>query len=57
MGGVIQFIRNLVLLAVILATAGTLIEATGLVGREAIKAHQHDGISFRWLNRKLQTGR
>lgn len=36
-----------------LGAAGTLVEATGIVGREAAKAHQHGGISFRWLNQQL----
>lgn len=53
MMGVVQFIRSLVLVAVMLGVAGTLVEATGCVGREAAKAHQHGGVSFRWLNRQL----
>lgn len=56
MMGVIQFIRSLLLVAVMLGAAGTLVEATGLVGREAAKAHQHGGMSFRWLNRQLVGG-
>jgi len=36
-----------------LGVAGTLVEATGIVGREAAKAHQHGGVSFRWLNGQL----
>lgn len=39
-----------------LGAAGTLVEATGIVGREAAKAHQHGGISFKWLNRQLVGG-
>ena len=35
--GVVQFIRSLVLVAIVLGAAGTLVEATGLVGREAAK--------------------
>ena len=50
---VVNFIRGLILLAVFLGAAGTLVEATGIVGREAAKAHQHGGVSFRWLNHKL----
>ncbi len=53
MMGVVQFIKGLVLLALVLGAAGTLIEATGIVGREAAKAHQRGGISFRWLNQQL----
>ncbi len=53
MGGVVQFIRSLVLVAVMLGAAGTLVEATGIVGREAAKAHQHGGMSFKWLNQQL----
>ncbi len=56
MGGVFQFIRSLLLVAVLLGAAGTLVEATGLVGREAAKAHQHGGMSFRWLNHQLVGG-
>ena len=56
MMGVIQFIRSLLLVAVMLGAAGTLVEATGIVGREAVKAHRHGGMSFRWLNRQLVGG-
>lgn len=56
MMGVVQFIRSLLLVAVLLGAAGTLIEATGIVGREAAKAHQHGGMSFRWLNQQLVGG-
>lgn len=52
MYGVVNFIRSLVFVALALGAAGPLVEATGLVGREAVKAHQHGGVSFRWLNRK-----
>lgn len=53
MNGVIQFLRSLVMLAFFLGAAGTLVEATGCVGREAAKAHQRGGISFKWLNQQL----
>jgi hypothetical protein len=53
MSGVIQFIRGVILFAIGLALAGTLLEATGWVGREAVQAHQRGGISFRWLNHQL----
>lgn len=53
MFGVAQFIRWVFVLGLALGAAGTLVEATGCVGREAAKAHQHGGISFRWLNRQL----
>ncbi len=53
MGGVVQFVRSVFLLAIALGIAGTLVEATGLVGREAAKAHQHGGMSFKWLNQQL----
>ena len=53
MNGVVQFIRSLVLVAIMLGAAGTLVEATGCVGREAAKAHQHGGMSFKWLNHQL----
>ena len=53
---VVQFIRSLLLVAVMLGAAGTLVEATDFVGREAAKAQQHGGMSFRWLNRQLVGG-
>lgn len=53
MGGVVQFVRSVVLLAVALGFAGTLVEATGCVGREAARAHQRGGISLLWLNQQL----
>ena len=56
MMGIVQFIRSLLLVAVLLGAAGTLVEATGIVGREAAKAHQHGGMSFRWLNQQLVGG-
>lgn len=56
MMGVVQFMRSLLLVAVLLGAAGTLVEATGIVGREAAKAHQHGGMSFRWLNQQLVGG-
>ena len=56
MNGVVQFIRSLLYVAIMLGAAGTLVEATGIVGREAAKAHQHGGMSFRWLNHELVGG-
>ena len=53
MNGVVQFIRGVVFAAILLGAAGTLVEATGIVGREAAKAYKHGGISFRWLNHQL----
>ena len=40
MNGVVQFIQSLVFVAIMLGAAGTLVETTGCVGREAAKAHQ-----------------
>lgn len=54
MGGIVSFIKSVILLAFILGVSGNLVECTGLVGREAAKAHQHGGMSFRWLNDQLQ---
>jgi hypothetical protein len=51
--GVVQFIRSLIFVAIALGAAGTLVEATGIVGREAAKSHQHGGMSFKWLNHQL----
>jgi hypothetical protein len=56
MNGVVQFIRSLPYVAIMLGAAGTLVEATGIVGREAAKAHQPGGMSFRWLNHQLVGG-
>lgn len=53
MMGVVQFIRSLIFVAIALGAAGTLVEATGIVGLEAVRAHQHGGMSFRWLNQQL----
>ena len=54
--GVVQFIKNLVFVAVMLGACGTLVEATGCVGREAVKSHQQGGIKFKWLNQQLIGG-
>lgn len=55
--GIIYFVRNIIVLADCLGAAGTLIETTGCVGREATRAHQRGGISFQWLNDQLQSPR
>lgn len=57
MNGIVQFIRSLLYIAIILGAAGTLVETTGLIGREAAKAHQHGGVSFLWLNQQLNGGK
>lgn len=56
MSGIVQFMRGLVMAALLLGAAGTLVEATGIVGREAAKAHQRGGIKFKWLNQQLVGG-
>ena len=53
MFGVVQFLRSLIMAALLLGAAGTLVEATGIMGREAVKAHQRGGIKFKWLNQQL----
>ena len=53
MGGVVQFVRSVFLLAIALGITGTLVEATGCVGREAAIAHQRRSISLKWLNEQL----
>jgi hypothetical protein len=53
MSGVVNFMRSVVFVAMCLAAAGTLAESTGCIGREAVEAHQHGGISFKWLNNQL----
>ena len=54
--GIVQFIRSLNYVAILMGAAGTLVEATGILGREVAKAHQHGGMSFRWLNQQLVGG-
>lgn len=56
MNGVIQFIQSLIFVALMLGAVGSLVEATGIVGREAVKAHKHGGMSFKWLNGQLVGG-
>lgn len=56
MGGAVQFVRSIILLAIALGMAGSLVEATGCVGREAAKAHQRGGVSLKWLNQQLVSG-
>ena len=53
MYGVVQFIRSILIIAIALGAAGTLVEATGCVGHEAAKAHQQGSINLKWLNRQL----
>lgn len=53
MNGVVQFMQGLVYVALMMGAAGTLVEATGCVGREAARAYQHGGVSFKWLNQQL----
>lgn len=53
MMGVINFMRSLLYVAILLGAAGTLVEATGCIGREAAITHKHGGISFKWLNNQL----
>ncbi len=45
--------KSLVYVAIALGAAGTLVEATGILGCEAAKAHQHGGIKFKRLNQQL----
>lgn len=56
MNGIVQFLRGLVMAALLLGAAGTLVEVTGIVGREAAKAHQRGGIKFKWLNQHFVGG-
>lgn len=57
MSGVIQFIRSIFIYAMMLAAAGTLGEATGLMGKEAAKAYRRGGISFVWFNNQLMNSK
>lgn len=56
MNGVVQFIRSLVFIAIMLGAAGTLFEATSIIGSEAAKAHKRGGVSFKWLNQRFVGG-
>jgi|JI10StandDraft_1071094.scaffolds.fasta_scaffold22411_8 hypothetical protein len=51
--GVVQFVRGVFILAITLGFAGTLVEATGCLSKEAAKSYQRGGISFRYLNQQL----
>ncbi len=53
MNGVVQFIRSAIITAIMLGALGTLVESTGFVGKEAVRAHQLGGISFKRLNHQL----
>ncbi len=53
MTGTVSFVKLVLIFALALGLAGTLLEATGFVGRKAVEAHQSGGISFRWLNDQL----
>jgi len=53
MFGIVQFVKTVIMFAIGLALAGTLAEATGVMGQEAAKAYRHGGISFYWLNQQL----
>lgn len=53
MNGIVQFIKSIIFLAFMLGAAGTLVEATGFLGKEAVKAHQRGGISLKKLNQQL----
>ncbi|MGZ3775580.1 MAG: GFA family protein [Pseudobdellovibrionaceae bacterium] len=55
-GGIVQFLKSVILFAITLALAGTLAEMTGVVGHEAAKAYRHGGVSFKWLNQQLVGG-
>lgn len=56
MSGPIKFVFTIIWFAIGLGIAGNLIEATGIMGREAAKAHIHGGMSFGWWNRQLVNG-
>jgi hypothetical protein len=52
--GIIRFVQSIMLFAIGLALTGTLLKATGIVAREAVRAHRRGGVSFRWWNEQLQ---
>ena len=54
MGGIVSFIKSVVLLAFIIGVSGNLVECTDIAGCEAAKAHQRGGMGFRWLNDQLK---
>lgn len=53
MFGVVKFIRSLIITTFLLGACGTLLEATGCMGKEAAKAYRHGGVSLLWLNKQL----
>lgn len=50
MQSIVNFIKTVITIAFVLGASGALIEATGFVGKEAIKAHLQGGVSLKWLN-------
>lgn len=50
---IVNFIKTIIAVAFILGTSGTLLEATGFMGKEAAKAHRQGGMSLKWLNQQL----
>lgn len=53
MNGIVRFIFVIIWFAIGLAMAGTLVDATRVMGHAAVKAHQHGGISYGKWNREL----
>ena len=53
MVGVVQLFRGIIIIELTLGLAGNLVEATGLISRAAVKAHQRGGISFVQMNKAL----
>lgn len=53
MGGVVQFIRSLALVAFLLGVTGSIVDVTRLVMNEAVHAHKPGGMSFKKMNSSL----
>lgn len=51
--GPIRFVFTIIWFAIGLSMVGTLKDCTNAMGKEAVKAHQHGGISYRKWNRQL----
>ncbi|NUM60317.1 MAG: hypothetical protein HUU56_16935 [Bdellovibrionaceae bacterium] len=45
-----KLIKFIIWFSLVLGATGTLLEATGFLGKEAVKVHQKGGIKFRQLD-------
>ena len=54
MFGPIRFVFTIIWFAIGLSIVGTLKDCTASMGKEAVKVHQHGGISFKKWNDRLR---